>query len=251
MPGARVQDSAGPTSRSKSAPTVLTEHLRQWLGAWPPAEGLHVVGAAQRASAGWDGRVHPVLGVADDTGAAVLSVPPTFARAVGTRAPTGLTALLAELQALLGEPDRPAYRAVFRWTTSPADLPEPGVWVPADADGVPDWLRPFGGRVLVAEDRDGTHLAGVGIKRHNCAGHELSVVTAPHARGRGLAQGLVAQAARQVLREGAVPTYIHEHRNTASSRVADGACFPDRRWTAFGISERHRPAARAAHQGKP
>lgn len=224
-------------SRGDPAPPVVTEHLRRWLGAWPPTGGLHVVGAAQRVSAGWDGHVHPVLGVADATGAAVLSVPPTVTETVQRRARAGLAALLTELPELLGEPGRTTYQAEFRWTTEAADLPEPGRWVPADADGVPDWLRPFGGQVLVAQDHDGTHLAGVGIKRHDALGHELAVVTTPQARGRGLARELVAQAARQVLRTGAVPTYIHERRNAASARVADAAGFPARGWTAFGLSD--------------
>ncbi|MGY1837608.1 GNAT family N-acetyltransferase [Blastococcus sp. SYSU DS0510] len=126
---------------------------------------------------------------------------------------------------------------MFRWTTRPAVLPKVGEWVPAVAPGLPDWLRPFGGQVLVAVDRDGTHLAGVGIKRHDAYGAELSVVTSPAARGRGLARGLVAQAARRLLDAGALPTYLHDPANVASARVAEAAGFPDRGWTAFGISE--------------
>ena len=231
--------------RTEQPPPVVTRHLRQWLGAWPPAAALHVVGAAQRVSVGWDGRVHPALGVADVTGAAVLSVPPTVTDAVRGRAPAGLAALLTELPDLLGEPGSTPYEAVFRWTMTPADLPEPGRWVSADADGVPAWLRPFGGQVLVAEARNGRHLAGVGIKRHDDTGHELAVVTTPSARGRGLARELVAQAARQVLRLGAVPTYVHESRNAASARVAHAAGFPDRGWTVVGLS------SVAARQEKP
>lgn len=116
-------------------------------------------------------------------------------------------------------------------------MPEAGQWIPADADEVPTWLRPFRGQVLVATDPDGRHLAGVGIKRHNCYGHELSVVTTPAARGRGLARALVAQAARRVLDEGAIPTYLHDAGNTASARLAQAAGFPDHGWTSFGISE--------------
>ncbi len=180
------------TPRTDQPPAVATRHLRQWLGAWPPAAALHIVGAAQRVGVGWDGRVHPALGVVDTTGAAVLSVPPAVTGAVRGRASNGLAALVTELPELLSEPESTTYEAVFRWTMTPADLLEPGLWVPADADGVPAWLRPFGGQVLVAEDRDGTHLAGVGIKRHDDTGHELAVVTTPPARGRGLARELVA-----------------------------------------------------------
>jgi len=94
--------------------------------------------------------------------------------------------------------------------------------------------------VLVAIDADGTHLAGVGVKRHDTAGHELAVVPAAPARGRGLAGALVAQAARRLLRTGALPTYLHDPANTASARVAEAAGFPDRGWTALGLRERPR-----------
>jgi predicted GNAT family acetyltransferase len=103
---------------------------------------------------------------------------------------------------------------------------------------VPGWLRVFGGDVLIAQDPDnGAYLAGVGIKRHDQYGHELAVGTVPAARGRGLARHLVAQAARRVLDEGAVPTYLHSFGNAASARVADAAGLPDAGWIAFGVSE--------------
>ena len=50
--------------------------------------------------------------------------------------------------------------------------------------------------------------------------------------GRGR---LVAQAARRVLDEGAVPTYQHDPANIASARVADAAGFPDRGWRSAGM----------------
>ena len=64
------------------------------------------------------------------------------------------------------------------------------------------------------------------------------MVTELAARGRGLARRLVAQAARRVLEEGAVPTYLHETANVASARVADAAGFPDRGWRAYGVYPR-------------
>ena len=129
------------------APNALTAHLRQWLGAWPPARELHIVASLARVERGWDGQVHPALGVADAAGAAVLSVPPSAAEAVRRQASTGLASILEHLPAQVGGAGRSTYRAVFRWTTAPADLPELGVWVRADAAGVPAWLRPFGGDV--------------------------------------------------------------------------------------------------------
>ena len=125
---------------------------------------------------------------------------------------------------------------MFRWTDRPAPLSDAGEWVAADHPSVPPWLRRFGGEVLVAVDHGtGEHLAGVGIKRHDPHGRELAVVTAEAARGRGLARRLVAQAARRVLDEGRVPTYVHDRRNTASARVAAAAGFPDRGWSFLAV----------------
>jgi GNAT superfamily N-acetyltransferase len=93
-------------------------------------------------------------------------------------------------------------------------------------------MRPFGGEVLVALDDGGGFLGGVGIKWHDRRGGELAVVTARRARGRGLGRRLVAQAARRVLDEGAVPTYLHPPDNLASGRVAAAAGFADCGWTA-------------------
>lgn len=216
----------------------LTAHLATWLGEWPAPVPLHVVASTRRVWPGWDGRTHPSIGIADPESGAVLSVPPSAAARVGDLAAlTDRAGVLAQLPALLGLPRRRTYEAVFRWTTDPARLPEVGEWVPPDQDGVPAWLRPFGGQVLVASDPNGRHGAGVGIKRHDDHGHELSVVTSPTARGQGLARALVAQAARRVLDEGAVPTYLHAVSNTASARVAEAAGFPDHGWTSFGIGE--------------
>ena len=84
--------------------------------------------------------------------------------------------------------------------------------------------------------------AGVGIKRHTPHGHELAVGTEPAHRGRGLARALVAQAARRVLAEGAVPLYLHEFANSASAQVAAAAGFPDRGWRVVGLLPEIYPA---------
>ncbi|MDR8411687.1 GNAT family N-acetyltransferase [Nonomuraea sp. 3-1Str] len=217
----------------------LSEHLARWLGAWPPASGLDIVGEPGRTRPGWDGRLHPVLGVAGPEGG-VLSVPPEHAGPVSRRyaADGDLAVVGPQVPAMVGYPQRGWFTAVYRWTLRPPTLPEAGEWVPADDPHVPAWLRPFGGDVLVARDQEtGAHLAGVGIKRHDAYGHELAVVTAPQAQGRGLARGLVAQAARRVLDEGAVPTYMHAPDNLASAAVAVAAGFPDGGWTSFGLTE--------------
>jgi RimJ/RimL family protein N-acetyltransferase len=219
----------------------LRRHLAAWLGGWPPRRPLDVVGHAGRLRPGWDGRIYPALGVATPDGA-VLSVPPDRARDAERLDGRPLDEVVAVLPGAIDRPELVGYTAIFRWSVDPAPLPEAGAWEPAADPGVPEWLRVFGGEVLVARDpATGAYQAGVGIKRHDGGGGELAVGTEPAARGRNLARRLVAQAARRILDEGGVPTYQHDPANVASARVAEAAGFPDRGWVSFGVSERFRP----------
>ena len=212
----------------------LAAHLAHWLGRWPGGgPGLTVVGSARRARPGWDGTVYAVVGVADADRRGVLSVPEPAVDAVRAVLATGD---LARVPAAVGVGGR-FFTGVFRWSTAPADLPDAGTWIAADDPSVPEWLWPFGGEVLVALDpATGEHLSGVGVKRHDAFGHELAVVTRPEAEGRGLGRRLVAQAARHVLDEGAVPTYLYAVDNHASARLATAAGFPDRGWAVYSAS---------------
>jgi GNAT superfamily N-acetyltransferase len=215
-------------------PERLGEHLRSWVGAWPPERHLQVVANPRRALPGWDGSVAPVAGVVTADGDAVIGVLPEIADDAAAAAAGGdLDALLAALPRLLGRRGI-AGRGVFRWSTAPTDLPDAGVWIPHDDPRVPEWLRPFGGDVLVVLDDD-RYVAGVGIKKHDAAGNEISVGTEEAARGRGLARRLVAQAARRILADGAVPTYLHAADNIASAKAADAAGFPDLGWKVVGF----------------
>jgi GNAT superfamily N-acetyltransferase len=196
----------------------LETFLDEWLGRWPPRSDRDVVGSPLRDAPGWDGKVHPVMGVGDDRGRWVVSVPPARADS-----PDPLAGFRA------GE-------AVFRWSDAPAPLEPLGEWVPASSPVLPDWLRPFGGEVLVVTDDDG-YLAGVGLKRHLDSGWEISVGTEPRGRGRGLARRLVATAARRVLDEGRAVLYLHADENVASAAAAVGAGFPDRGWRVLSVEE--------------
>jgi GNAT superfamily N-acetyltransferase len=228
----------------------LRHHLTVWLGRWPAAVPLDVVGSVRRSEPGWDGRIHPAIGIqapgARTPGGAVLSVPADRVdaaraiadQAIGSAARDPIEGLLAALPDAVGYSSRGAFRAVFRWTVNPAPLPDAGIWIAANDAVVPGWLRVFNGDVLIARDpRSGAYLAGVGIKQHDQYGHELAVGTEPAARGRGLARRLVAQAARRVLDEGAIPTYLHSFSNVASAKVAEAAGLRDEGWTAFGVGE--------------
>ena len=209
----------------------LAAHLARWLGRWPGGPGLTVVGSARRVQPGWDGTVYAVVGVADAEERGVLSVPAPAVDAVRAVLATGDRARVPAAAGVGGR----FFTGVFRWSTAPADLPDAGTWIAADDPSVPEWLWPFGGEVLVAVDpATGEHLSGVGIKRHDAFGHELAVVTRPEAEGRGLGRRLVAQAARRVLDEGAVPTYLHAVDNHASAHLATAAGFPDRGWAVYG-----------------
>lgn len=217
----------------------LTAHLLAWLGAWPPSSAVDVVAAPVRDQPAWDGRVTPLVGVGTPE-RVLLSVTP--ARADAVRRVTGSLEDLAVHRAIvdaLGAEGRVVGRGVFRWSTAvapAAELADIGDWVDPADPRVPMWLKPFNyDQVLIAWDRDGAYGAGVGIKRHDDVGHELAVVTSERLRGNGVARRLVAQAARRVLDEGNLPTYLHGPDNVASARVADAAGFADRGWSVYGL----------------
>lgn len=218
----------------------LTRHLETWVGAWPPPPGaVRVVGHPGRLEPTWDGSIRPFLGVGDTRGA-VLSVPPGLEEVVAELIP-GLDALdRADLGDALGHvlgvgPARLG-RGVFRWAARvDPDLEDLGVWFPEQVDGLPEWLAPFNGPRLVAFGDAGEPLAGVGIKIHDRFGYELAVVTEEPGRGRGLARRLVATAARWILAQGAVPTYLHAPTNVASAHVAAAVGIPDLGWGIYGL----------------
>jgi GNAT superfamily N-acetyltransferase len=212
----------------------LDRHLADWLGAWPPTGELTIVGSPHRVTPAWDGKIYPVAGVETPEGT-VLSVPPDAVertRAAGD----DLAAIGPALPAIVGRPDARIGRGVFRWCQELLNGSDPeAVWVPPDDDRVPPWLAVFNGDVLVHLDEHGRYGAGVGRKRHDDFGQELSVATLEHLQGRGLARRLVAQAARRVADEGAVATYLHHPSNIASARVAEAAGFPDTGWWVLGL----------------
>lgn len=221
---------------------MLTRFLRVWLGSWPSPGGLVVVGNPAREKPRWDGGEQLALGVTDGDGNGVLSVPPGRRDAVaelisGLDLPAAEVALARELPALVGRARQHFFTGVFRWSEAPAELPDAGAWEPSDGPGLPDWLRPFPGEVLVARDPDtGEYLAGVGLKPHDVSGVEISVGTEERARGKGLARRIVARAARRIVDGGAVPIYLHDPANIASAHVAVAAGFPDPGWKIHALA---------------
>lgn len=233
-----------PALKSPSLPdtaeSVLGLFLRSWLGSWPPRRALDVRTWPGRDRPGWDGTTVPGLGVESPAGT-VLSLSPSLNVDAGALDPERMMAVwrsrsaATAIPALLGHPELTLGRGTFRWSDRPAALPEIGEWVVSDDPRLPAWLHAFDGDVLVTWDREGRYAAGVGRKRHNPYGHELAVGTDPAHRGRGLASKLVAQAARRVLADGALPIYLHGGGNVGSARVADHAGFPDRGWRVLSL----------------
>lgn len=216
----------------------LERHLRSWVGDWPPpATGVRVVGDARRLEPTWDGSVRLLQGVSNGHGA-VIAVPPSAADAVAAAIAGGLDRheLGDELGQILGLGPARLGRGVFR-STARVDpgLEDLGVWFEHQTDDLPPWLAPFNGPRLVAFGDTGQPEAGVGIKIHDPYGYELAVVTEEAGRGRGLARRLVATAARWVLAQGAVPTYLHQPSNVASAHVAEAVGFADEGWEVFGL----------------
>jgi GNAT superfamily N-acetyltransferase len=232
-----------PTTAAVTAmPATLRQHLTRWAGALPSGAPVLVVANPRNAAPGWDRRPQLLTGLVDPAGRVVVALPAEAASAAArllapSRNLDDVSVGLQLLPSLVGKPGHTVDRVAVRWTGRPADLTDAGVWVDTDLPGLPRWLRPFGGQALVAFDDRGDYLAGVGIKRHDRFGHEISVGTEPHARGQGLARGLVAQAARRILDQGSIPTYLHTFENVASSRVAAAAGFDDIGWSALMLSD--------------
>ena len=163
----------------------LLHHLVTWLGQWPAGRPLTVVGSSRRAEPGWDGQIHPAIGVGGP-GGRVLSVAPPQTTAVRRLVEERPEQFLDALPATIGLPERIAYEGVFRWTIRPNPLPDAGQWLPADDPAVPEWLRPFGGTCSSPATRTtGVYLAGVGIKRHDQFGHEIGRRHGPGGPGQG------------------------------------------------------------------
>jgi GNAT superfamily N-acetyltransferase len=225
-------DNDGPLPEEDEVLGRLERHLRTWLGAWPPASKVTVVGCACRVDPGWDGAVRPFAGVSTPEGT-ILSVPPERVDDV-RGAGTTLDDILDAVPEALGHPGAVVGRGVYRYSVAPPVVAPIGEWVAATDPDVPAWLRPFGGRVLVVRE-DGEYVAGLGIKRHDELGLEVAVATEEAWRGRGLARALVSRAAATILRGGGVPIYLHGRGNAASARVAEASGFPDRGWLILGL----------------
>jgi GNAT superfamily N-acetyltransferase len=210
-------------------PDPVRRHLTEWFGGWNDLDrGIIVVESDLRTTPGWDGNLLPVVGLWHGDWA-ILSVAPGDGE-VTRRTLMGIDpADIAEALGLI--------TCAFRWCVDAPKSPDVGEWVATADPRVPEWLRPFNGDVLVAWDDEGNYGAGVGRKMHNPLGHEISVGTEEAHRGRGLARKLVETAARRILADGAVATYVHLLDNFASAKVAERAGFIDKGWRYIATPE--------------
>ena len=142
-------------------------------------------------------------------------------------------------------------------------IPPPAVEVTvldASDPRLPEWVHGhFAGEAWVVME-DGEVLSTAVLKRYDERLREISVGTAPSARGRGLARSVVAAAARSVLAEGRAVLYNHAIDNDASARVAEAvglhelgsyhAVVPDRR-AGIEYGEDDTAAERAGFRRRP
>lgn len=213
----------------------LQAFLASRLGKWPPESTLEMRSCDLRDDPRWDGKAVAFLGIESPYDTVLTYSPTIFPDAdaldpIAVEDELGNSETHMTIPVIFGHEGMHFGRAVFRYLGEFVDLPEVGTWVdPTDAR-LPDWLKPFNGGVLVHWADDGGYAGGVGLKLHNEFGIEISVGVNPAFRGRGLAQALVAQSAREIWNRGAIPLYLHGTHNAASARVADKAGFPDRGW---------------------
>src|SRR6266542_1932221 len=125
---------------------------------------------------------------------------------------------------------------------------------------LPQWVHGhFTGKAWVVME-GGEVLSTAVLKRYDERLREISVGTAPSARGRGLARAVVAAAARFVLAEDRAVLYNHAVDNDVSARVAESvglhelgtyhAVVPDRRAGAE-YGEDDTAAERAGYRRRP
>ena len=134
-------DLDGPLPAEEEVLGRLDRHLRHWLGAWPPASMVSVVGSERRTEPGWDGTVRPFAGITTPHGT-ILSVPPDRVDAVRDAGAT-LETILDAVPDALGQPGAVVGRGVYRYALAPAEVEPVGEWVPADAPDVLVTGTPF------------------------------------------------------------------------------------------------------------
>jgi len=214
----------------------LERHLANWLGAWPANDSVTVTTSPFREVPGWDGQLRPFIGISSPT-STVISVASRYFEPISDLVrKDGLEDLETQIAEVAGGKGATLRRGVFRFHQRLVAHESRGEWYSPDDPIVPEWLRPFNAKVLIAFDQERRYAAGVGCKRHDDLVFELAITTEPTHRKLGYARELVAQASEFVYSVGGVATYMHRRDNVGSAAVADSAGFPDRGWETIMLS---------------
>lgn len=214
----------------------LERHLANWLGAWPATDTITVATSRYRELPGWDGRLRPFIGVSSPT-STVISVASEYFEPISQLVrKSSLEDLETRIAEIAGGKGAMLRRGVFRYHQQLVTHESRGDWFFPDDPMVPEWLRPFNAKVLMAFDQEHNYAAGLGCKRHDDLVYELAITTEPTHRKLGYARELVAQASEFVYSAGGVATYMHRRDNIGSAAVAGSAGFPDRGWETIMLS---------------
>jgi RimJ/RimL family protein N-acetyltransferase len=192
-------------------------------------------------------------------GGAIVGVAPAYAARLREHL-DGPETVVTALKALAAELPGHMFSTTAR---TGVVIPAPAVPVTvldASDPRLPEWVHGhFVGEAWVVLE-DGEVLSTAVLKRYDERLREISVGTAPSARGRGLARSVVAAAARFVLAEGRAVLYNHAVDNHASARVASSvglhelgtyhAVVADRR-AAVEYGEDDTAAERAGYRPRP
>ncbi len=232
----RTEDSVEAKKQAHPRTVPPYSFLKEYLGDWIESEGkISIIASPIRDLKGWDGSIRPVVGVVNQSGAGVLSLAPNLAEkvidALGNDRVTK-----EEIASVAKVLEGREFFGVFRWSNQITSFDDIGEWIDATDPIVPEWLKPFGHKVLMAFDESGNYIGGVGIKHHLDHGREIAVVVEERAAGKQVARRLVSKAARHILNEGNIPIYLHAETNVASAKVAEAVGFNDLGWKIIGMS---------------
>jgi GNAT superfamily N-acetyltransferase len=191
-------------------------------------------------------------------GGAVVGVAPEHAGSLRERL-DGPASLVPALTALAASLPGHMFSGVARTGVVIPPPVAPVTVLDATDPRLPQWVHGhFVGEAWVVME-GGEVLSTAVLKRYDDRLREISVGTAPAARGRGLARSVVAAAARFVLAEGRVVLYNHAVDNDSSARVAESvglhelgryhAVVPDRP-SGIKYGEDDTAAERAGYQAR-
>ncbi len=214
----------------------LERHLANWLGAWPANKTVTIATSSYRDRPGWDGQIRPFIGISSPDSTVISVARRYYEQVCALAREEGREDLETRIAEAVGGPRATLRRGVFRFHQQLVAHGSRGEWFSPDDPVVPEWLRPFNSKVLIAFDQERRYAAGVGCKRHDDLVYELAITTEPTHRRLGYARELVAQASEYVYSVGGVATYMHRRDNVGSAAVAESSGFPDRGWETIMLS---------------